>query len=237
MADHYGYLMAVRGRVLGLVVAQTAPDAEMAPTANSFTRAAGSFEDEGFTQGMEVRPVYDGVPGGTMIVAEVTPLELFMADGAVIDLAAPPERIVAGLPPRQLWLNVEPPRADAGQLLGELPLPLEDGAWHVAEIYLPGGAPALAEGNYTNGWLELQPSYTLRLFALAGWGPAAPFRAAQAVLELFPVGYTLYTAGGEALHVRSDVAPYMGQLVNEGPSHASIDVTITLWARTRTRRS
>jgi hypothetical protein len=127
---------------------------------------------------------------------------------------------VVGLPEKQAWENV--------------PFDPEDGRWFVEEQYLAGGAPALIAGSNAAGEFETEPVYIVRLYGISGYGSDALYEAERAVRDQFPAGLTLTTYAGQNVRVRSDAAPYPGQLVPQGEGHAVIPVTIPLRVWTAT---
>lgn len=210
MVDDLAILLAVRTHLLTLSVVD-ASDA-FTGTATGYTRAAGSFVADGFVVGMEVVPSLAGVDRAVGVVLSVTAGVINISNSTGADA----DRLRVGLPQKQAWENMifEP----------------TDRLWYMEEDYLPGPRAQITLG--PNGELDIEPAYVLRLYGIAGSGVGALYHVASSVLRLFRPGLAMQTTDGTIVRVRSDPAPFRGQTLNQGGSHAAIAITIPLRART-----
>jgi hypothetical protein len=215
MVDHFAILLAVRQRLLSLVVVTTGTTT-LAATATGYTRAEGSFLADGFLVGMEVVPVgFASAEPGVVVKVEALTLTVD-APEREDDPAAPGRALTVGLPSLRAWENVA--------------FEHQDGRWYVEEDYLPG--PSFRAAGGANGEMEVQPAYVLKLGGLAGSGPGPLYRVSDAVLGLFPPGAAFAAADGHTVRVRGEPAPYRGQVLPEGASHALVVITVPMWVRT-----
>lgn len=99
------------------------------------------------------------------------------------------------------------------------------GVPYLTEALVPGGASLLT--TTTNGVIAETGLYILTYYGVADSGITAIRRVADAILTAFPPSQALPTlANGDVLRVRGDVAPYAGQLVNDGKGRAVVQITI-----------
>lgn len=215
MVDNRAILLALRNRVGTLSIAATG-ETVLEATATGYARASGSFEDDGFLVGMEVAP--QGFAGGVPnVVTEVSALSIRTRTPPISSAAAPGRSIEAGLPSRRAWENV--------------PFDREAEEWYIREEFIPG-PPTLIAGNYDHGEYDADPAYIVTIYGLPGTGAGAVYAAADALLRHVRPGLHLPTSDGHTLRVRTDTAPYRGQLFMDGATHAAIEVTIPLTVRT-----
>lgn len=215
MVNHLPILLAIRNRLLTLRVVDTG-SAALGSTATAYTRTLGSFVTDGFMVGMEVTPVgfASATPG---VVSSVSALVLGITGGRTVEAESAGRSLVVGVPEERGWENV---------VLAPI-----DKRWFVEEDYLPGATRQKTLG--INGELDIEPAYVLRLYGIAGKGVGAIYTVAKAILELFRPNVTFPTTDGHTVRVGSDPAPYQGQLMAEGASHAMVTITIPLWVRTQ----
>lgn len=217
MVNDFLLLTALRAHLKTLTVATTGVTS-LAATADGFTRDVGSFIDDGFVRGMEVKPsgFADNTPA---IVTRVDPLTLYVEGGRTAEALAIGRSLVVGLPEQRAWEN--------------MPFTPEDGRWYIDEDYLPGpsGRATLGKENYE---IDAFPTYVIQLYGLGGKGVQALYTVASQILLLFRPNLDILMAGGNVARVRSDTAPFRGQVVPEGTSHALITITIPLWVRVTT---
>lgn len=214
MVNHLEVLYTLRARAALLVVATTGTTS-LASTASSYTRTAGSFVADGFKRGMEIEPQGFGHTG-PVIVTRVTALEMNVDGTLPVEAEAAGRALVMGLPRMRAYENVG--------------FELQDGRWGVDEDYLPGPTTGVTLGK--DAELDHEPSYVLKLYGVAGYGPEGLYRAADELLRLFKPNAVLTTADGTVVRVRGDAAPFRGQLVSGGAGHALVVITIPLWVRT-----
>jgi hypothetical protein len=217
--DHTSSQLALRGRVLTLSVATTGTTS-LAATATGYTRAAGSFVTDGFKPGMEVLAagfatsgnngykILTAVAAGTLTVSSSTTMSTEAAGGN--------ESIVCGLPETRAWENVT-----------TTPVP---GRWYIEEDYVPA-TQQLITMPANSGTVEERGLYTLKLYGLSGYGVSSIRKAADAVLALFAPGTTV-TAASDVVRVRTDVAPWAGQLLPLEGGWTVVTITVPFAART-----
>jgi hypothetical protein len=210
--DNLAILYALQGRLLTLEVTRVAGTPLLEATATGYSRSAGSFVDDGFKVGMEVQPIgfINSEPG---LVDGVSALALSVEGGRNAEAAAPGRQLSVGLPAGRAWENVE--------------YRPQERTWYVDEDYLPGPSEysTLGQAGRTTHW----PVYVLTLYGVADTGPEALYKLADAVLRLFRAGTAIPVATGDVLRVRSEPAPFRGQVLPSEAGRASITVTIPLW--------
>lgn len=218
MVNHRAILRALRDYLTNLEVTQVAEGVEMQGTETGFERDGGSFIDDGFLVGMEVTPREFPNPEPVVVTAVTDDVLTVRAPVPRTPVGFNPDNTLSVvLPVRRAWENVE--------------FSPEDDQWYVDEQYLPGPLTLIA-GNEDHGEFDAEPVYLVRVYGLAGTGAGAVFALADAVLARFRPGRHIPTSDGHTIRVKSDPAPYRGQLVREGAAHAVIEVTIPLWVRT-----
>jgi hypothetical protein len=212
--NHYDYQLALRQRLLTLEVVTTG-SISLTATTSGYTRGSGSFLTDGFAVGMEVSGsgFTDPDNNAAKTITAVAALTL-ECDGCTAE-GAGTRTLSVGLPELRGWENIA--------LTPEVDRP------YVTEQYLPG--PTLRETLGTFAELELRPMYAVTIHAVANRGLAAAAKYADAVITLFAPGTSLTATNGDVLRVRSDVGPFRGQLLQDGPGWAMIPVTIPLRVR------
>ena len=234
MINHLQVALALRTRLLTLSAATTGA-INAAATATGYTRAAGSFLTDGFCPGMELLAAGHtaAADNGTGLVTAVTAGALAV-DAYTVAVASTlagytvtPRTLVAegaaagrtysvGLPALRAWENVSFE-------------PVAGKPW-VEEDYLPGPAAQFTTGPH--GRIEATPQYVVKLYGPPGKGVSALYLYADAVLLLFAPRTALTLAGGDVVRVRTDPAPYRGQLVQDAAGFAVVVVTIPLRVET-----
>jgi hypothetical protein len=204
MVDHLANLLALRALAAGLVVASTG-ETEIEATPTGFARAAGSFLADGFAVGMEVEPVgfASAVPA---IVTGLSDLEMHTLGGQAPEAAAPSRALSVGLPSGRAWENAR--------------FTPQEGRWFAEEDYLPGPAR-----EPVRGIVEGEPMYVLKLYSPPEYGVAALYTVSGALLDLYRPGMQIPLSTGDVLHVRTNPAPYRGQLTQRN-GRALVVVTI-----------
>jgi hypothetical protein len=213
MIDHLNALLRLRAHLLTLEVLSTV--GLFSATPDGFVRAEGSFIEDGFFPGMEVRPVgFDH--RDPCVVRVVTAAALFIEGGRIPEAEAL-RGLLVELPALRAWENVA--------------FKPEDGRWYVDENYLPGGVGRITVA--PNAEFDAEPSYVLKLYGLSGRGSGALHRVSDAILKLFKPGSWLQIPDGYLLRVKIDPAPYKGEVLPEEASHALVVITIPLAVRFR----
>jgi hypothetical protein len=184
-----------------------------------------SFAGEGLMVGMEIQTDQDSdfvvlaVDGDRLTIDE--PRRIENGQDVVAELPTSPVSLTVGAPRRQQWENI--------------PFEPSDGRWYIQEEYLPPPAPRMIAGNFDHGEFDIYPAYLLHLYGLAGSGADALYRVSKVMLDtVFRPGFALPTSDGHVLRTRGGMNPFRGQLVAQGASHATILITIPLWARSFT---
>lgn len=214
MVSNRAVLLALRSRLETLVIATTGSTV-LSSTYTGFARSSGSFVADGFLVGMEVLAAGWG-DVHVDVITGVSALELNTARPMEESPPTAGRTVTAGLPAGRAWENV----------------PFDPFAteWYVREEYLPG-PQALIAGNDDHGEYEAYPAYVLTLYGMPGTGAGALYAASDAVLRHFRPALHLFTSDGHAVRVRTDSAPYSGQLFSD-VAHSAIEVTIPLSIRT-----
>lgn len=214
MIDHRAALLALRTKALTTSVVTTG-SATLTATATGFTRASGSFVTDGFLVGMEVTGTGFTLSAnnGAHVVTAVATLTLTCS--ATSAESAATATLAVGLPSARAWENIDfTPTA---------------GAWYVEEDYLPGPAAQVTLGNY--GQVETFPTYVLKLYGPSKVGVGALYALADAVLDAFVPRTAMTLSTGDTLVVRTDPAPFRGQLLQADGGWAVVSVTVPCRSR------
>lgn len=204
--------LALRAKLATLSVCTTG-STTLAATATGYTRASGSFLDDGFAPGVELTPA-GFTQTTTAVVEAVTALTLTVVGSRTVESAASGRTLSVGLPSSCAWENVEfTPAA---------------GVPYLTEEYLPG--PSVQYGIGQSNETELLPTYLPRVHVPAGFGAGAADAYADAILTLF-APKTAITLAGARLHVTTRPGPFRGQLLQSSPGFAMVPVTIPLLLR------
>jgi hypothetical protein len=210
--SHLDCLLALRTRLLTLAVATSDAANDLSASATGYARAAGSFLTDGFLVGMEVVPTgfTQTDPG---IISAVSATTMTIVGGRTVQ-AAGDFGLSVGVPPLRAWENVTLTPAAY--------------RWFIEEEYLPGPSAQITLGAL--GEIETLPQYIVKCYGTSGHGAGALYTVAKFVLALFPPRLSL-TAGTDTLRVRTNPAPYRGQLLPGPAGFAVVVCTIPLSLR------
>jgi hypothetical protein len=212
LIDHRVARLALRAKLLTLSVCSTGL-VELESTATGYRRATGSFITDGFAIGMEVSPsgFTQDAPG---VITSLTATELTIKGGRVVEASSAGRELSVGVPSDRAWENSNfDPTA---------------GVPYVSEEYLPGPTEVITLG--PQGEVEGLPMYLIRFFVPINTDSGAGDGYAGAALETF-APRTSTAVGFGTLRVRTDTAPYRGQLTRMSTGFAVVPVTIPLRAR------
>ena len=214
MINHYAIQKALRAKLLALEVCTTG-SVQISATATGYARASGSFLTDGFVPGLEVAGTSFGESANNTAktITSVTALAL-TCPGCTVE-AVGARTLTVGLPGNQAWENVELE-------------PTAGDPW-VEEQYVPGPMEKITLGSL--GELEVLPIYAQKIYVPSGNGVGAARKYADALLTLFAPG-TALTVSGHTVVVRTQPAPYSGQLLQAGPGFATIPITVPIRVRT-----
>ena len=216
MIDHELAQLALRTQLLTLATPTTG-STSLSATSTGYARAAGSFLTDGFRVGMEITAASGfTVAGNNISNAQgrvITALDAtsISCTGCATEVAASGKTLTVGVPFKRGWENLD--------------LTPPEGYPFIDEDYLPGPAAQIAMGAL--GDMEVFPTYVLKLYGLANTGPEALRRYAHNLLTLF-APRTAISVSGSSLMVRTDPAPYCGQILNLPSRRAVITITIPL---------
>lgn len=193
MIDHDGVHLAFRNRLLTLSVASTGA-INMSSTADAYVRDIGSFVDDDFAVGMEILPAGFLTNSRTM-VKSVSPLSLGVSDVLGVEGAAAGRSLTAGLPAFRIWENYEKEP--------------EQGRPYIEEEYIPSTHGLIGASHVA----EETGLYIVKWYGLRGQDILAIRRSVQKILRLFLPGYAVWSGGFVVVRVRSDTAPWAGQIL------------------------
>lgn len=211
MIDTLDAQLAFRARCEALVIATTGAT-YLAATATGYTRADGSFLDDGFESGMEIVPA-TFVTNTVGVIATVTDTEIVTFGARTSEAEGAERSIVAGLPTSRAWENEN--------FTGTTNTP------YVEEDFLmqPSGLQSFpAHG----GSLLETGLYVLKWYGLSGVGVRGLRRSVAGLLARFTPG-TVITVGDASLRVRGSLTesgPYAGQMIRVDGGWTAIAVTI-----------
>lgn len=212
MIDEVAIQLALRSKLATLTVATTGTTT-LAATTSGYTRAAGSFLDDGFAVGMEVTPT--GFTSNTpRVITAVSALSMTVNATLTAQAAAGGRSLTVGLPSQRAWENV------AFQPTAGVP-------W-VREEFLPGPTQQVTIG--PGGDLEVTPMYAIHVNVKDDTGLTAK-RYVQALRVLFAPRTQIPLSNGDTIRVRGDTGPYAGQLLQSQPGFAVQPFTVPLRLR------
>lgn len=213
MINHDLIQDALRVKLLTLSVVTTTAD--ITATATGYTRTVGSFLDDGFAPGMEVTGASFGLSANNAAktITGVTALTL-TCPGCAAE-AEGSRTLTVGLPADRAWENVS--------------LTPTTGDPYVEENYLPGPMEQVTLGPL--GELEGLPTYVVKVYVPIQTGASAARRYVDALFTLF-APRTALTVSGHTVSVRTNPAPYSGQLLRTDDGFAVIPFTVPLRVRT-----
>jgi hypothetical protein len=226
--DHLDVQLTARARLTALVVCTTGVTS-LSATATGYARDTGSFVADGFARGMEIRGsgFVNAVNNGVGVITNATPLALTVTmlvvtyvgavrtvtrPANVAEAASGARSLVVGLPSFVAWENTD--------------FIKEPGVPYVDEQYVRGPASLRTIGPL--GRIAGEPMYLPRINVPSNSGITASARYADAVVNAFPPGDKIVLASGDVIEVRSDAAPYGGQLLQGEPGFAGQLCTIPL---------
>ena len=216
MLDPYVVLEVARNQLKTLVVATTGVTS-LGATTTTYTRASGSFVDDGFVAGMEIVLAEMGGDAPD-ILTKVEPLVLTTRRTHSARAAAAGRSISVGVPPYTSWSNTA---ATAKP---------QTNRWFLDEDFVPGTSMRAAGG--TDYESDIHPVYIVNLYGVAGDGLQALFRVATEILRLFLPGTTFTASDGNLVRVRTDQEPGQGQPMAYEATHTVLTLTVPLWVRT-----
>lgn len=219
--------LACRTRLLDLVVCTTGTLDDLSVTATGFTRASGSFLDDGFAPGMELRASgFAGDTDGLALVRHVSATELAV-DAYRLDTGrtwarhdrtltpdgtGPGRSLTVGLPTLRAWEGLHAEPIDGVPWLEE------------SLVYGPTGRP----GFLGSGSIVADPMYQIVLHQLADRGIGATDRLVSALLRAFAPGQGLSLPHGRVVRIRTDTGPYTARLGRLRPGFLTTSVTFPL---------
>jgi hypothetical protein len=217
VVSHEQMQQAMRDRALTLSVVTTGATS-LSATATGYARAAGSFVTDGFRVGMELTGTSFSFAANNAAkaITAVSALTLTCA-GCVVE-GAGTRTLTVGLPETREWEN--------------LPAKPIQGRPYVREQYLPGPMRQVTLGPL--GEVEVEPLYVLQVFAPTNTGFLAAAKYADALLAHFAPRTALALTSGDVVTVRTNPAPFRGQLLQDVPGWAVVPVTIPFRCRTPT---
>ena len=219
MLDEELATLGLRNRLIGLQVCTTG-SITLAATTEGYTRAAGSFLDDGFAVGMELTPAgFAANPEG--LIDEVSDGEIVLVadDARTEEVAASGRSLTVGLPSRRAW-----------ELIDFEPTP---GRLYVTEAFLPD-PPVLLSNNPDGGHMEESGLYVVNVAGLPNQGIIALRRYGKKIKERFSA-LTQIAAGSDTLIVRGrPIAPSASQVTPQETGWAICTITIPWHCFTRT---
>lgn len=198
MIDLAAAHLALRSIAEAVVVAETG-STSLAATKTGFTRATGSFVDDGFVEGMQITA--DGFPGaidGTYHIASVADLAITTVEAVPASAAAAGSRsIIAGYPATRLYTNAPEQR-----------IPVT--GWSVRDAFQHSTIDAVHLGR--GGATDETGLYILTLFGLIHTGTAAMYAMATALGRAFHVDLSVGLADDTTLRIGRNPGPFAGQV-------------------------
>lgn len=222
MIDNATALLAIRSYLVANLSVASAVAGDVSATTTGYASAAGNFITRGFKVGMEVTPssFTQTAPG---LITALSATTMTIAGGRTAQAASGARTLAVGMPNMAFYENLA--ATDAGS-------PIENtiaGRWFFEEDYLPGPVQQVTVGPF--GQMEALPQYVGKFYGIANMGPAALYAVADAVLTLFAPRTALTVGAGDSLTVRTNPAPYRGQLVQAESGWAVVPITIPLRLR------
>lgn len=203
--DHLAGRETFRDRAETLVVATTGTMA-LAATTTGFTRATGSFNDDGFQVGMEVVPA--GFTSNTpAIVTRVEPLTLSILGTRSAQASGSGRSLTVGLPLDRRWHGTQTPVTTSPATRPRL---------------IERWSPSLTEDL---GAIVDTGFHLFTWEGLANYGIAAMLVQMQALRDLFPPGFT-GVVDGNLLRVTGRPAPRFTDPVTSDDGRLSSTLSI-----------
>jgi len=212
--NHKAIVTALGDHLLDLSVCTTG-SITVTVTSTAYTRASGSFVTDGFEPGMEVAGTgfNESENNSAKTILGVSALSL-TCSGLTAE-GAGSRTLSVGLPAGQAWENVhyEPTTGDP---------------W-IEENYLPGPMEQITLGSF--GELEVFPTYVIKVYTPINVGMSAIRSYVDAILSHF-APRTELTVANHAVMVRTQPAPYSGQILRLDSGFVVCPVTVPLRVRT-----
>lgn len=196
MLDNLEAREAFRDLLVTLVVATTG-STSLSATTVGYVRAAGSFLTDGFAPGMEVTPSGFSVAANNnvAIIQSVTATLMTITGGRAVEVAAAGKTLTVGLPVDRRWQDTQTP---ATASVATKP--------YIQEEWVRGANGSLGQPPVIS-LLGNTGQYVVSWFGLGNKGANAMSRQIDAVLELFPPGYSVFV-GSDMLRIEGNPAPY-----------------------------
>lgn len=205
MLDHILAREAFRIRLQTLVVATTGTTTLAATTAG-FTRASGSFVDDGFAAGMEIVPA-GFTDNSVAIVKDVSALTLTIEGTRAAQTSASGRSLTVGLPADKQWQGTQTPVSTAPATRPK-----------IIEQWVPGTSA-------DDGAMVDTGFYVVTWNALANRGIKAVFTQMQKMRDLFPPGQYFFV-GDDQIRVTGNPAPNFTQPVTTDNGYESSTLRI-----------
>jgi len=214
MLDHSDTLLKLREKLLTVVVASTGVTT-LEATTTGYVRTAGSFITDGFIAGLEVVP--SGFTDNTVAnVKTVSALSLTIDATRTAEASGGGRSLTTGVPVIRAFENVEKKRVA--------------GRWYLREEYIPGPGEVIGVGPTTQ--VEYLPQYLIHVEGLADVDAMAMLKMEKAILTGFPPMLAIVLDNNDIVRVRTEPAPYAGQILSRNTGAPESVITIPLVART-----
>lgn len=210
MIDATALTLALRNRAIGTVAATTG-SISISATATGYARATGSFLDDGFAKGMEVKGAGFSAAANNAygVIEAVTALAMTIGGGRTVEASAT-RSVSAGLPETRFWENLSANRIS--------------GRPYIEEALVPSPGRLLTTSP-VGGTVEESGSYILRFYGLSGEGLSGLRKLVSAVQARFTPG-TQIALTGAMLKINSEFTPYQGQVLRIEGGWSAIVLTI-----------
>lgn len=218
MIDNQIAVTALRNRAITLA-GPTTGSTTLTATTTGYSRASGSFLEDGFVVGMEITP--SGFTSNPVsCVTAVAALTLTVRDARSAEASASGRTLAVLFPALRAFENID--------------FTPTSGRWYAEDDYLPG--PAIQETLGPLGWIETLPQYVVKFYGLQNTSTAALFKVADAFLALFPPRQNIVLSDGNVIVVRTNPAPYRGQ-IQAAPDAGWAVVAVTVPCRVRSQNT
>lgn len=212
MIDHKAAVLALRARAEATVVATTGTMA-LAATADGYTRASGSFIDDGFVVGMEFTPSGFGA-NAIDVVLGVSALTLTTKTAHAVEVSAAGRSLVVNIPLKRAWENIHFERTAGRPYIVEQFDPQSNRLLTT----MPVGGTTQEEGRYYLTW-----------YGLEAYGMEAIRAGVDALRARFTPG-TSIAVGSHALLVPSTRSTQSGQIIPGGDGWARCTLSVPWFA-------
>lgn len=208
--------IGLQTRVLGTVIATTG-STTLAATATGYTRASGSFLDDGFLIGMEATPA-GFAANGRSVIRDVSASEIVIAGARAVEVASGSRSLTAYLPARRAHDSTLDPIAGQSSLRTE---------------FVPATLETISMAPNNGNALETF-AFFVTLYAPTDAGPDLFDVTLDAVLARLSSG-TIIDAGAHTLSVMWKPGPHRGQVLPHsiaGMSYAQAVISLSAQSRT-----